>query len=49
MRLDTCIIHGDELIDEPGGVDMPTIHGRRYCPTCQEELFKALDKETASE
>lgn len=38
-----CPEHGDELIWEPGGDDMPTIYGRRYCPTCQVLLMAALD------
>lgn len=39
----TCNQHGDPIITEAGGGDMPTIHGRRYCPTCQEALMAALD------
>lgn len=38
-----CPRHGDELVDEPGGADMPTIYGRTYCPTCQVEFNAALD------
>lgn len=40
----TCSIHGDTIVDEPGGPDMPTVHGRSYCPTCQRELNEALDR-----
>lgn len=39
----TCSEHDVALIWEPGGDDMPTIHGRWYCPTCQEALMAALD------
>ena len=38
-----CEEHGDVLIWEPGGPDMPTLYGRRYCPTCQTLLMEALD------
>ena len=39
----TCPEHGDELVFEQGGPDMPTIAGRLYCPTCQHKLMEALD------
>ena len=39
-----CAIQDLELIEEPGGPEMPTIHGRRYCPACQDTLNKALDE-----
>ena len=42
---ETCGQHGDTMIDEPGGDDMPTIYGRRYCPICQEVLMAALDED----
>lgn len=35
------------LIHERGGNDMPTIHGRWYCPACQSLLFAALDAQEA--
>lgn len=38
-----CSVHGAEIIWEPGGDDKPTIHGRWYCPKCQEQLMQALD------
>lgn len=41
----TCPTHGLALVEEPGGPDKPTIHGRTYCPTCQEELTAALDED----
>jgi hypothetical protein len=43
----TCAEHGDVLIYEPGGDDMPTLYGRWYCPTCQELFMEALDEEPA--
>ena len=40
-----CVIHRDtEIVTEPGGPDMPTIHGRRYCPKCQTALTDAFNK-----
>lgn len=42
---DTCAEHGDPLIHEPGGPDMPTLRGRTYCPTCQERFMRALDSQ----
>jgi len=40
----TCAVHPDaKLIYERGGDDMPTIHGRWYCPECQRMLNEALD------
>ena len=41
--MSTCERHGEWIIAEPGGPDMPTIHGRYYCPTCQAELMAVLD------
>lgn len=38
-----CESHGQPLIYEPGGADQPTIHGRTYCPACQDAFVKALD------
>ncbi len=37
-----CFEHGDALVWEEGGPDMPTIHGRHYCPTCQVALGDVL-------
>jgi hypothetical protein len=39
-----CAEHGDHLVWELGGDDMPTIYGRWYCPTCQELFAQALDQ-----
>lgn len=39
----TCYVHRVPLVHEPGGDDMPTIHGRTYCPKCNERLMRALD------
>jgi hypothetical protein len=39
----TCAEHGDALIWEPGGDDMPTIYGRWYCPACQQAFLAAVD------
>lgn len=39
-----CSIHGVPIIWEDGGDDKPTIHGRWYCPKCQQRLMEALDK-----
>jgi hypothetical protein len=38
-----CAIHGDELVDEPGGLTMPTLYGRTYCPSCQRKFLEVLD------
>lgn len=38
-----CDKHGVRLIYEAGGSLMPTLYGRTYCPSCQDELFDALD------
>jgi hypothetical protein len=38
-----CSQHGDELIKERGGPDMPTIYGRLYCPSCQRIMNQLLD------
>lgn len=43
--IDVCERHGLEIVEEPGGPDMPTVHGRRYCPACQAELNAALDEQ----
>jgi len=45
----TCSEHGDALIWEPGGDDMPTVYGRWYCPSCQRQLMAALDASGARE
>lgn len=39
----TCPTHGDLIIYEPGGPNMPTIFGRDYCPTCQDDFIAALE------
>lgn len=38
-----CAEHGDVLVFERGGPDMPSIAGRLYCPTCQQKFMEALD------
>lgn len=38
-----CPEHGDALAREEGGPDKPTLFGRTYCPTCQQEFIAALD------
>jgi hypothetical protein len=45
----TCSEHGDVLIWEPGGDDMPTVYGRWYCPSCQRRLMAAFDASGARE
>ena len=45
-RKRVCAEHGDALVYEPGGDDMPTLYGRHYCPTCQELLFAALEAQS---
>ena len=45
----TCREHGDSLIWEPGGDDMPTIKGRWYCPTCQTIFMVVLNRKDAGE
>jgi hypothetical protein len=40
----TCSLHGDEIVVEEGGPDKPTLHGRHYCPSCQESFMRALDE-----
>lgn len=39
-----CATHQVPVITEPGGPDMPTIHGRTYCPQCQSDMNAVLDK-----
>ncbi len=43
MRDRRCAEHDEVLIREPGGDDMPTLHGRWYCPSCQERFIEAMD------
>lgn len=43
LEVPTCATHGDVIVHEAGGVNMPTVHGRDYCPTCQSEFIAALD------
>jgi ferredoxin len=44
-----CAEHGDELVWERGGVDMPTTCGRRYCPTCQARFAAWVDADRAED
>ena len=44
-----CSMHGDLLIWEEGGPDKVTLHGRWYCPTCQESFMRALDQSSRGE
>lgn len=39
----TCAVHGMQMIVEPGGPDATALHGRVYCPGCQDDLNRALD------
>jgi hypothetical protein len=39
-----CAIHEEPMVREAGGLAMPTVHGRIYCPPCQQELMDAPDR-----
>lgn len=43
MTTRTCANHGDTILWEDGGPDMPTTNGRWYCPSCERVAMGAVD------